>query len=346
VKAFILIPLKIHFMFKFSVNHITVSFFVGLFLVQLSAKTQVKWLSVDADYGPLPKGFHVFKTTDSLEGKPFVAYYTVANLKKKKLIFTTDTTFQRRLSPAGFYEKNNKPLLVVNCTFFSFATNLNLNIVIKNGQVISYNTHSITLKGKDTFQYKHPFASAIGISKKRTADVAWTYTDSSLTTSYAIERPIFALKDSFNFFPFKKAYFLTDNLAKDRFELNKWNMQTAVGGGPVLVQNGQIKVTNNEEMKFSGKAINDLHPRTLMGYTKDNKIIVMVIEGRNPGIADGATLTQAAQLMVNLGCLEALNLDGGGSSCMLINGKETIKPSDKGMQRPVPAVFIIQRKSK
>ncbi|MEO6732892.1 MAG: phosphodiester glycosidase family protein [Ferruginibacter sp.] len=57
----------------------------------------------------------------------------------------------------------------------------------------------------------------------------------------------------------------------------------------------------------------------------------------------GASLTEAAQLMAGLGCEEALNLDGGGSSCMLIKGKETIKPSDKGIQRAVPAVLVIQQ---
>jgi exopolysaccharide biosynthesis protein len=41
--------------------------------------------------------------------------------------------------------------------------------------------------------------------------------------------------------------------------------------------------------------------------------------------------------------VEALNLDGGGSSCMLVYGKETIKPSDK-KQRAVPAVFMIREK--
>ena len=70
----------------------------------------------------------------------------------------------------------------------------------------------------------------------------------------------------------------------------------------------------------------------------------MVIQGRFPGKADGATLTQQARLLVALGCEEALNLDGGGSSCMLINGKETIKPSDKEGERAVPAVFIIKYK--
>ena len=121
-------------------------------------------------------------------------------------------------------------------------------------------------------------------------------------------------------------------------------MRTAIGGGPVLVQGGRIKITNNEELKFTGKAINDLHPRTCMGYTSDGYLIIMVIQGRFPGIAEGATLQQEAKLLVNLGCVEALNLDGGGSSCMLVNGKETIKPSDKGVERPVPAVFIINKK--
>ena len=79
-----------------------------------------------------------------------------------------------------------------------------------------------------------------------------------------------------------------------------------------------------------------------MGYTKDNKLIILVIEGRHPGIAEGVTLIQEARIFKELGCWEALNLDGGGSSCLLINGKETIKVSDASGQRPVPAVFIIK----
>jgi exopolysaccharide biosynthesis protein len=119
-------------------------------------------------------------------------------------------------------------------------------------------------------------------------------------------------------------------------------MQTAIGGGPVLLQNGEIQISNNEELKFAGKAIHDRHPRTAIGYTKDHKLILLVIEGRNPE-AHGATLAEEAQILKDLGCVEGLNLDGGGSSCLLVNGKETIKPSDK-TQRAVPAVFIIQTK--
>jgi exopolysaccharide biosynthesis protein len=46
----------------------------------------------------------------------------------------------------------------------------------------------------------------------------------------------------------------------------------------------------------------------------------------------------------DLECVEALNLDGGGSSCLLVNGKETNTPSTKGVQRPVPSVFLIEKK--
>jgi exopolysaccharide biosynthesis protein len=232
-----------------------------------------------------------------------------------------------------FYDKNDEPLVVVNSTFFSFATNQNLNVVIKDGKMVAYNVHTLPIRGKDTFQYRHPLGSAIGIDKNRNADVAWLYTDSFYKKPFVFQQPVKAIKDSL-------IKITPDNF----YSKQKWKMRTAVGGGPVLVQNGKIKITNEEELKFTGKAINDKHPRTCMGYTKDGYLIIMVIQGRFPGIADGATLDQEAKLLINLGCEEALNLDGGGSSCMLVNGKETIKPSDKGGERPVPAVFIIKKK--
>ena len=122
-------------------------------------------------------------------------------------------------------------------------------------------------------------------------------------------------------------------------------MKTAIGGGPVLLQEGRINITNQEEQMFVD-GLNDRHPRTAMGYTKNRKLIILVIEGRNAGKAEGATLEEEAKILQDLGCVEALNLDGGGSSCMLINGRETIRPSDKEGQRPVPAVFIIKAKKR
>ena len=221
---------------------------------------------------------------------------------------------------------------------------------IKDKKLIGYNIHTINGRGKDTFTYRHPFGSAIGISKKRVADVAWIFTDSLSAMPMASQDAWEPLKDSFSTITYehitKKTtiYPVPHKTSINYPAFNKWKIQTAVGGGPVLMQVGKIQITNNEELKFAGKAIEDKHPRTAMGYTKDNKLIILVIQGRFPGIAEGATLTQEAQLFKDIGCWEAINLDGGGSSCMLVNGKETIKVSDATGERPVPAVFLIRQK--
>jgi exopolysaccharide biosynthesis protein len=307
---------------------------------------QLKWEKMDSAFGNLPTSVHVYKTVDNLDGKPNIAWYLQADLRDRNLEFTVDTTHNRRLTPEQFYEKSGQPLLVVNTTFFSFATNQSLNAVIKDGKLVGYNVHSISGRGKDTLLYHHPTASAIGISKKRRADVAWLYTDSSLKYPVAFEKEPVLLKDSsgtVSEYSFVSELHHLPKTEKRRGIRDKWKMKTAVGGGPVLLQEGEIKITNEEERRFYGKAIYDRHPRTAMGYIKDNKLIVLVVEGRNAGIAEGATLGQLAQIFKELGCIEALNLDGGGSSCMLVNGKETIKPSDK-KQRAVPAVFIIREK--
>lgn len=310
--------------------------FLLLNLIICGTNAQTKWINLDSLYQPLPPSMHIYKSTDTLDGKPNVMYYAIADLKDKNLEFASDTSMNRRLTPSQFYKKNEKPLLVVNCSFFSFATNRNLNVVVKDKKIVSYNEHTISGRGKDTLTYMHPFFGVIGISKKRNADVAWVYSDSAKRFLYASQKPVHFLKDSLS--GINLGY--VKNEAKPPAHFSKWKMQTAIGGGPVLLQNGEIKISNNEEMKFSGKAINDHHPRTAIGYTKDNHLIILVCEGRSE-TAVGLTLNQEAQILKDLGCVEALNLDGGGSSCMLINGKETNTPSSKGIQRQVPSVFLI-----
>ncbi len=317
-------------------------------LLPVALCAQQKWINVDSLYQPLPSSVHIYKSKTPLDGKPNIAYYIEADLNDKKLEFLSDTTYKRRLTPSKFYEKNDNPLVVVNTTFFSFATNQNLSVVVKNGKLVGYNIHTINGRGKDTFTYRHPFGSAIGISKKRKADVAWLYTDSSYKDVYATQVPWQPLKDSSSKIDRRTALTYLNPHPNATYQgsviHSKWKMQTAVGGGPVLIQNGDIKIANNEELKFAGNAINDRHPRTGMGYTANGKLIILVIEGRNPGKAEGATLIHEATMFKELGCIEALNLDGGGSSCMLVNGKETIRVSDAGGQRPVPAVFLIRSK--
>jgi exopolysaccharide biosynthesis protein len=295
--------------------------------------TQHRWSLMDSLFPGLPGSIHVYRSDASLSGRPSIAWYVEADLKDRSLSFDTDTTVGRRLTPSGFYQKNKNPLVVVNGTFFSFATNQNLNMMVKNGRIVAHNITSIRGKGRDSLLFYKVSRSAIGIDRERMADVAWILTDTARSYPLAFQQTPITRTDGL------PTISPTDSLW---LKGEKWKVRTAIGGGPALVHDGKVRITNNEERMFYGKAREDLHPRTAMGYTHDNKLIIMVVEGRRTGVAEGASLSELAVLFTELRAKEALNLDGGGSSCLLVMGRETIKPSDKEGQRPVPGVFIIR----
>jgi hypothetical protein len=310
-----------------------VSFLLIAHSSQLKAQ-DVHWKNVDSIYKPLPSSVHVYKWTDSMNERPFIAYYVSALLKDKHLLFSDQVTTGRRFTPAQFYQLEQFPLLVVNCTYFSFETSENISLVMKDGKLAAYSVTALAGKGEDSLLYYYPTRGAIGIDRKRRADVAWTFTDTTRRWPYAFEdMPVVAKGEESN----PSIYDLKD------IDWKWWKMRTAVGGGPVLIHDGRIWITNKEEQLFSA---GNVAPRTAMGYTKDGHLVVLAVQGRSPGLAEGATLEETAKILMDLRCYEAVNLDGGGSSCLLINGKETIKPSDKEGERPIPAVFLIREKVK
>src|SRR5882724_2064575 len=113
------------------------------FLLPRFSFAQLKWQNVDSLFQPLPGSVHIYSTDEKIDTGTFKAYYLIAEMKDKNLQFTVDTTLNRRLTPAKFYEKNNKALVVVNCTFFSFETNRSLSVVVKEGKLVGYNIHTI-----------------------------------------------------------------------------------------------------------------------------------------------------------------------------------------------------------
>lgn len=304
------------------------------FSVPLLAQVpNLKWQEVTSKFGPLPNSIKVFESENTYQDSAFKGFYVEIDTKDKNLHLDTDTTLFRRLTPQEFFTRLNQPLIVVNSSFFEFKRNTNVNVVVKNGLPVSYNIHDIPGKGKDTLTYTHVLGAALGMDKKGRMDIAYTFTDSTNTNVMYQQLPMSAFKDS-------NAKLLSTD--PHLSEMSVWKLKWANGGGPVLMRSGRIQISNNEERKFAGKAINDYHPRTAMGYTMEGKLIIMAIQGRMKGIAVGATLNQMANFFEQLDCYEAINLDGGGSSCLLVNGKETIKPSDPTGQRPVPAVFYVK----
>jgi exopolysaccharide biosynthesis protein len=296
---------------------------------------QIKWNNVSDQFGNLPESVVIFKSQDQLNGRPNIAFYVEIDTRDKNLAFKVDTTLNRRQTPQHFFKKNNEPYIVMNCSFFEFKQNRNVNLIIQENKMVAYDTPAVSRKGKDTLTYLHTLGSAFGMNKKNRMDIVYQFNDSALKYPLYQSTPMKPFIDSFQHV----------SPSHPNLKIMKpWKVQSAFGGGPVLLLDKEIKITNNEERKFAGKAIDDLHPRTAIGYTVTGKMILLVVQGRMPGIAAGASLRDLASIMKELGCVEAMNLDGGGSSTLLVNGLETIKPSDPGGQRSVPAVFIVKKK--
>ena len=99
-----------------------------------------------------------------------------------------------------------------------------------------------------------------------------------------------------------------------------------LSGGPYLVKDGEVYVDMTAEKLSS---VGGRNPRTAIGYTKDNHLILLTADGRE-GSSIGLTLNELAYLMKQLGCINAMNLDGGGSTVMYVDGQVVNKPAVQG----------------
>lgn len=99
-----------------------------------------------------------------------------------------------------------------------------------------------------------------------------------------------------------------------------------ISGGPYLVKNGDVFVDMTAQ-KLG--AIGGKNPRSAIGYTAEGNLIMVAVDGRE-GQSVGMTLMQLANFMKNAGCINAMNLDGGGSTVMYVDGQVVNKPAYKG----------------
>ncbi|GII78173.1 hypothetical protein Sru01_31550 [Sphaerisporangium rufum] len=113
-----------------------------------------------------------------------------------------------------------------------------------------------------------------------------------------------------------------------------------IGGSVGLVRNGRAHVTAKTDGYANVNMILRRHPRTLAGVTKSGELILATVDGRRPGVSVGASMVEAAELMMWLGARQAVNLDGGGSSAMVVKGKVVNTPSD-GSERGVGDALLV-----
>lgn len=115
--------------------------------------------------------------------------------------------------------------------------------------------------------------------------------------------------------------------------------------GPALVKDGAA-ITNFESVKIDknmgNSSIQNSNPRTGVGIISPNHYIFVVVDGRKEGYSKGMTLNEFSKLFEELGCTEAYNLDGGGSSTMYFMGRVVNNPLGKNQEREISDILYFK----
>ena len=293
------------------------------------------WTNVTSDYGDLPSYIRVLKAPSQLVGKKVVAFIAEADMTQAEwdvwsvkikdnggnLTEETDDSFK---TPSQVYSSNPAPVIINGGYFYySGSKRYTASLATSNSKMLAYNIgYEYDSNGKMCYPTRAVFReSASGVF-----DACWTY----------------AIWNRTNWmYPSPSQSVTKQPSATYPDGAQAFEAKTAIGGGPVLINEGVFVNSIKEEM-FEGISPDSNQPRTAIGITADKKMIFFVCEGREmtAGVK-GLTTADVANVLLDLGCVEAINLDGGGSSCMLINGIETIKGCD-GNQRSVASTVMLR----
>ena len=220
------------------------------------------------------------------------------------------------------FSQNKKARVVVNGGYFLIdkTPTEHVGLLYVNNRTVAPATRSVLRNNKRYFTAR----GALGFLDDGGIDIAWVTSrnDSLFNFSEPVKNQPEEPVDSFDF---SKA--------------ETWEVDDAIHAGPVLMHDGKIRVTSNEEV-FFGSTIPDIHPRTAAGYRNSGELVLLVVDGRQVD-SRGVDLQELAILMRDLGCVEAINLDGGGSSAMVVDGKLLNRPAGTTSQREVMSAIAV-----
>jgi len=278
----------------------------------------ITWTDVSAFYN-LPNGVKLFEGTRN--SPKLKAYYfdvdlNSPNIAVRPYITSSPSTVNVLTSRFGAYA-------AINGGFFGGSTSY--SAVVYPNEVKAQNVATVTRNNKS-----YPvIRSFFGVDKNKQPAVEWIYHfNNTLQGLYKFNQPLQYVIDDPNPLP------PPQQSQGTVYE----NLLVGIGGGPTLVKNGILNITWNEEIMWgSGVGLDNRDPRTAIGYTANKHVIMLVADGRQSE-SEGLALPEVAAFFIGLGCVEAMNLDGGGSTQMALGNQFVNSPSE---QCAVPVIFAI-----
>ena len=282
----------------------------------------------------LPPSIRLYEGVAMAEGgEPIRAWYADINYNDLGLQarpYLSSVTLGRE--PVSQMARKAGAFVAINGGYFDMGSvpARTFSLVLQDERVLVPNIARVTRPGRKYDVTR----SAFGIRDDRTFDVAWVAEiaddkgDKQLfrfdaPTPNTIAAPA---APSTNIFP---------------AGAKVWDVQNAIGAGPTLISDGKIVDTFENEVFFgSGFTDKDNYPRSAVGYTKRNHLILFATDGKQAEHSIGLTLRRLSEELQTLGCVEAMNLDGGGSETLVVNGAAINHPSD-GRERNVTSMLAI-----
>ena len=272
-----------------------------------------------------PSEVKAYKTSTTLGGDKLNAWYAVADLSTGKVAGRINLEQGKLRTLEDQYKADSsKPLVLVNGGYFYGSNAVGLAVINSSALSTLYTVRG-TLRSDDSYAISAEFdymydvtRGCFGFDAAGKPSVYWSH-----GTSY-FSSPLPQIVG--------EAMYQAPNTKMPHGRVS-WSPRYAVGAGPVLVKDGKVVVgleltgrgeeyflNNFELIPYDIFNVGVSPDRTAVGITKDGKVVLFVCDGRIPS-SDGADIVELARIMLGLGCVDAVNLDGGGSTAMLVGGE-------------------------
>lgn len=273
----------------------------------------------------LPPSIRIYRGTTT-GGATVAAWRAEVNLRDEALSIRPHlSTSKSGRDKASAMAREVGALLAINGGYFDMTGEpaKTYSLVLRDGRVLNPQIARVSRPGR-----QYPVRrSAFAIRNDGTPDIAWIAHRGDAVWQFPAPLPNTPTRATIETFANGQV----------------WPARHAIGAGPVLVHQSRVRVTYDEEV-FFGSGFGNATPyaRAAIGFTRDRRLVLFVTdESTADGLpGSGLTLRQLADEMLRLGCVEAMNLDGGGSETLVIRGVPVNKPRG---EREVTSILAVTR---
>ena len=280
-----------------------------------------------------PSGMQAFTFDTIFNGRKVKAFCVAYDPSTNRFDFkpvvstTAKTTSQFASSESGLV------YVAINGGFY--GGNQSYSLIKYNGVTSSPNIKAVTRLFNGSNASYYPTRAAFGITSTGAPTTAWVYSVGAGNDNiYSYPSPSPNAEGS-----------APQAIPTESFPSggSPWGAVSAIGGSPMLLRSGAVRISDVEELININNATS--RPRSALGYTASGRVVILAVEGDNANAGyPGINLSDLASMLGSLGCTDAINLDGGGSTSMVIGNQLTVRPGDNGVERPVISALLLKQK--